>query len=84
MLRFRQGMKNEVPQMFMFPVLVITVYMISYLLFEWNRHEISHIVVSLMGTYISSVCLNYIYYHVKNYEQTRDQLCRTEQHQVIE
>ncbi|WP_195572104.1 sensor histidine kinase [Paenibacillus sp. 1001270B_150601_E10] len=62
-----------------------TVYLLVFLLCyeDWPSIEGSPIGLIVIGTYISTMLVSYIYYHVKNQEKLREELYDAEKYQVI-
>lgn len=72
-------------QFLSYPILFVTMCTLMGLLwFElWNEYELADILVSLMGIYVSSIYLNYIYCCMKDYHWIRGHFFHSKQYQVI-
>lgn len=62
-----------------------TVYLLVFLLCyeDWDTLKGSPVGLMVIGTYLSTMLVSYIYYHVKNQEKLREELYDAEKYQVI-
>ncbi|WP_232055627.1 ATP-binding protein [Paenibacillus alvei] len=84
-LHYKQVLQSTYLKIFLMSLLLITVYLAGYLFFfdQWDQVQGIEVVIAIIGTYLSSMYVSYIYHHVKNQERMREELFRAEKYQVI-
>ncbi|MEQ7049178.1 histidine kinase dimerization/phospho-acceptor domain-containing protein [Paenibacillaceae sp. P-4] len=84
-LHYKQVLQSTYLKIFLMSLLLITVYLAGYLFFfdQWDQVQGVEVVIAVIGTYLSSMYVSYIYHHVKNQERMREELFRAEKYQVI-
>lgn len=84
-LHYKQMLQSTYIKIFFMSLLLVTVYLLAYLLFfeDWKTVSKTEVMIAIVGTYLSSMYVSYIYHHIKNQERMREELFRAEKYQVI-
>lgn len=84
LMLYRQKGKSKYLHIVVYPSLLFTVYGVYFLLaHDWIQYNASYVSVSLLGGYISSICLQFIYDYTKKYDQLQHEFSRIQQHEAI-
>ncbi|MCM3340134.1 HAMP domain-containing histidine kinase [Paenibacillus sp. MER TA 81-3] len=82
---YKQVLRSTYWQICLISMTLITIYLLGFLSVfdDWDTVSGTEVGIAVVGTYLSSMYVSYIYNHVKNQEKMREELFSAEKYQVI-
>ncbi|UHA72795.1 HAMP domain-containing histidine kinase [Paenibacillus sp. 481] len=82
---YRQLMQSTYWRISLLAITMLTSYLIPFLFLfnKWDDVTSVEMIIAIVGSYLSSIFVSYLYYHVKNQERLSEELYRAEKYQVI-